>query len=67
MVAKPRREFDSKPRSFTADDLRQARKVIAHGKKLHWTINKKGHRSPCFDIADVEWLLGYIDSLITKE
>ena len=65
----PDRHFTSRTQEFTLDNREKARRSLTTAQGMHWWANwpVPNHRSPCFDVADVEWLFDYIDHLLAEK
>lgn len=62
----PVREFRSIKKPHTPENLQKARKVLARAQEMDWLRDAPpncAHKTPCFPVADMEWLFGYVDHL----
>jgi hypothetical protein len=66
----PVREFASyseQEKPYTPENLAKARRVLERAQAMDWLADEPpnvAHKTPCFPVRDVEWLFGYLDSVL---
>jgi hypothetical protein len=66
----PLREFGSIQKSHTPENLEKARDTLTRAQGMDWKADEEPncpHKTPCFPVADVEWLFAYVDALEERE
>lgn len=63
----PLREFGSIQKPHTPENLEKARDTLTRAQGMDWKADEEPncpHKTPCFPVADVEWLFAYTDKLL---